>query len=110
MAATRNISIYKGDTYTHEISIRDSSNTAINISDRTYVAQIKRSSGASDSVISFTSTITDAANGVLQISLTSAQTSELQSGVYKYDLQETNGSNVLTLMTGNATITGDITR
>jgi transcriptional regulator of nitric oxide reductase len=110
MAATRNISIYRGDTYVHEIRIRDSANAVINISGRTYSAQIKRSSSSSNTVVSFTSTITDAANGVLQISLTTNQTANLRSGIYKYDLQEINGSNVLTLMTGNVTVAGDITR
>jgi hypothetical protein len=110
MAATRNISIYRGDTYVHEIRIRDSANAVINISGRVYSAQIRRSSSSSNTVVSFTSTITDASNGVLQISLTTNQTANLRSGMYKYDLQEINGSNVLTLMTGNVTVTGDITR
>ena len=109
MAAVRNISIYRGDTYLHEITIRDSSNASIDISDRTYSAQVRRTA-SSDVILTFTSTVTDAANGVLQISLTSSQTSSLDSGIYIYDLQETNSSNILTLMRGNVTVTGDITR
>lgn len=110
MAALRNISIYKGDTYTHEVSIKDSSNTAIDISGRTYLAQVRRTASSTDVVLTFTSTVTDAEGGVLQLSLTSDQTSNLQSGNYTYDLQETNGSNVLTLMYGSITVTGDVTR
>lgn len=109
MAATRNISIYRGDTYTHQVSIRDSSNVAIDITDRTYTSQIRRSP-SSDVILTFTSAITDASNGVVQISLTSTQTASLDTGIYIYDLQETNGSNILTLMRGNVTVTGDITR
>jgi len=110
MAAIRNISIYKGDTYTHEVTLKDASNAAIDITDRTYLAQIRRSASSADIVLTFTSTITNASGGVLQLSLTSAQTTNLQAGTYTYDLQETNGSNVLTLMYGSITVTGDVSR
>ena len=42
MAANRNIDIYKGDTYVHELRLKDSSNVAINISTRTYTGQIRK--------------------------------------------------------------------
>lgn len=109
MAANRDISIYRGDTYIHEIRINNSSNTPIDINNRSYDAQIRKTV-SSDVLISFTSTITDAANGVLQISLTANQTSNIKPGIYIYDLQEINNENVLTLLRGNVNVTGDITR
>lgn len=110
MAAIRNINIYKGDTYTHEVTINDSSNSAIDISGRTYTAQIRRAASSSSVTLSFTTTIVDAAAGQLQLSLTSTQTSTLQAGNYTYDLQETNGSTILTLMYGDVVVTGDVSR
>jgi hypothetical protein len=108
MAAERNISVYKGDTYTHSVTIKNSSNVAIDVSLRTYVAQIKESSAASASLLSFDIDDSNGANGVVVLSLTSNQTSTLKSGKYYYDLQETAGNVVTTLMYGNVSVTGDI--
>lgn len=108
MAARRNISIYKGDTYTHSVTVNDSSNTAIDLSSRTYIAQIKESSASSSAFLNFDVDDSDSANGVVVLSLTSSQTSTLKSGVYYFDLQETYGNIVTTLMYGNVAVTGDI--
>lgn len=108
MAARRNISIYKGDTYTHSLTIKNSSNTAIDVSLRTYIAQIKESAAASSAFLSFDVDNSNGANGVVVLSLTSNQTSTLKSGKYYYDVQETAGNVVTTLMFGDVTVTGDI--
>lgn len=108
MAASRDISIYQGDFYTHEARIRNSANTAINISGRTYSAQIKKSKGSDTVVASFTTAITNAANGILTFSMSSSNTANIPSGVYYYDLEEVNGSVVTTLMGGKVTVIGDI--
>jgi len=108
MAASRDISIYQGDSYTHEARIKNSSNTAINISGRTYTAQIKKSKGSDTVVASFTTAITNAANGILTFSMTSSNTANIASGIYYYDLEEVNGSITTTLMGGKVTVIGDI--
>jgi hypothetical protein len=38
------------------------------------------------------------------------QTANLAAGIYVYDFQEINTSVVTTLVTGNVTVTGDVTR
>jgi hypothetical protein len=108
MAAKRDISIYKGDTYTHSLTIKNSSNVAIDVSLRTYIAQIKESSAAESTLLSFDIDDSNGANGLVVLSLTSNQTSTLKSGKYYYDLQETAGNVVTTLMYGNVNVTGDI--
>lgn len=110
MAASRNISIYQGDTYVHQLSVRDSSNTAINITSRTYSGQIRKRRSSDDVTANFASEITDGANGVVIFSLTPEQTSDLKSGKYVYDFQEVNGLVVTTLVTGNVIVTGEVTR
>jgi hypothetical protein len=110
MAAERNISIYKGDTYTHEARIKNASNVAINISNRTYTAQIRKSKASQDIVENFTVNVTDAANGVLVFSLVASVTSNIQVGTYYYDLQEQNSGVVTTLMGGKVIISGEVTR
>jgi seryl-tRNA(Sec) selenium transferase len=107
MAAKREISIYQGDTYLHELRLRNSSNTAINITGRVYTAQLRKSK-SSETAVSFTTAITNAANGVLTFSLTPAQTSNIEAGSYIYDLQELNGSIVTTLISGTAIVSREV--
>jgi hypothetical protein len=110
MAATRDIDIYKGDTYAHELRLKDSSNAVINISTRSYTGQIRKKRNSDIVLLDFAASITNGANGVVVFSLTPVQTATLSAGVYVYDFQEVNASVVTTLVTGNVTVTGDVTR
>lgn len=110
MAAERNIRIYQGDTYMHEVRVRDNSNVAINISSRTYTGQIRKTRTSNVVIANFSTAITNAANGVFNFSLSSNITSNIQSGIYYYDIQETNGSVITTLLTGRAEVEGEVTR
>lgn len=109
MAAERNITIYQGDTYLHDITITDSSNAAIDITDRTYLAQMRPFPGSNTITANFTVQLVSPSNGQLRLSLSAQQTSNISTGVYSYDLQETNNNVVLTLMAGSATVLGQVT-
>jgi len=110
MAAERNISIYQGDTYTHDVTLTDSSNAAINISGRTYSGQIRPFASSSEVTATFNTEIISASDGQMRFSLTPSQSSSIAAGSYVYDLQETNGSTVLTIMSGSVTVTAEVTR
>ena len=110
MAATRDISIYQGDTYAHELRIKDSANANVNITSRTYTGQIRRKRNSDTISATFTSTLTNAANGIVVLSLTAASTANIASGTYVYDFQETNGATITTLITGSCTIVGEVSR
>jgi hypothetical protein len=110
MAAERNITIYQGDTYLHELRLRNSANANINISSRTYSGQVRKTSSSSNSIAVFTTAVTDGANGVVQFSIASSVTANIKSGVYYYDFQEVNGSFVTTLIAGKVSLQGEVTR
>jgi hypothetical protein len=110
MAAERDIEIYQGDTYVHQLSLKDSANAVINISSRTYSGQIRKRRSSSTITATFATEITDGANGVVAFSLAANITSNIASGSYVYDFQETNGAVVTTLLTGNVAVTGEVTR
>lgn len=110
MPATRNIEIYQGDTYAHQLTLKNNANAVINITSRTYSGQIRKRRSSETVSATFTAEVTDGANGVVVFSLTPAITANLRSGVYVYDFQEVNGAAVTTILTGNATITGEVTR
>lgn len=106
MAARRDINIYKGDTYTHSVTLQDSNTSAIDVSARTYVAQVKNSAASTEVIASFDIDTSDAANGVVVLTLSSTQTRGLKTGNYYYDLEETADSVVTTLMFGDAIVSG----
>ena len=110
MAGTRDIEIYQGDTYAHQLSLKNSSNAVINISTRSYAGQIRKKRSSDIITATFTTQITDGANGVVVFSLAPNITSNIASGSYVYDFQETNGSTVTTLITGNVAVTAEVTR
>lgn len=110
MAAERNIIIYQGDTYVHEVRLRDSANANINISTRSYSGQVRKTKTSDTVVATFTTQITDGPNGVMQFSLLPNVSSNIRSGVYYYDLQETNSTIVTTLIAGKASVQGEVTR
>ena len=110
MAAERNIDIYQGDTYVHQLSLKNSSNAVINISTRTYAGQVRKRRSSDTITATFTTEITDGANGVVVFSLTPNVTSSMASGSYVYDFQETNGATITTLITGSCIVVGEVSR
>jgi hypothetical protein len=110
MAASRDISIYQGDTYAHELRIKDSANANVNITSRTYTGQIRKKRNSDTINATFTSNITNAANGIVILSLTAAATANIASGTYVYDFQETNGATITTLITGSCIVVGEVSR
>ena len=110
MAATRDISIYQGDTYAHELRIKDSANANVNITSRTYTGQVRKKRNSDTIAATFTSTLTNAANGIVVLSLTAESTANIASGTYVYDFQETNGATITTLITGSCIVIGEVSR
>ena len=110
MAANRNITIYQGDTYAHELRIKNSANANVNITSRTYTGQIRKKRNSDTAAATFTSEITNGANGIVVMSLSAASTANIAAGTYVYDFQETNGATVTTLITGTVTVTGEVSR
>jgi hypothetical protein len=110
MAAERNIIIYQGDTYIHEVRLRNSSNANINVSNRDYTAQLRKTKTSDNTVAIFATEVVDGPNGIVRFTLLPEVTSNIKSGVYFYDFQEVNGTIVTTLLAGKATVQGEVTR
>jgi hypothetical protein len=110
MPAERNIDIYQGDTYVHQLALKSNANAVIDITSRSYSGQIRKKRSSETISATFASEITDGANGVVVFSLLANTTANLRAGVYVYDFQEINGSVVTTILTGNAVVTGEVTR
>ena len=112
MAAQRDIEIYQGDTYGHVITVTDDAvpPVATDVTGRTFAAQLKRYPGSDTVAATFAVDMTDAATGVVELSLTATQTAALAAGPYAWDVHMVTGSSVLTLFAGEAVVTAEVTR
>ena len=110
MSASVSLTIRIGDSKELDITFRDSAGEYINITGRTYVAQIRKTANDPNVITAFTCTIVNGAQGSLRCLLTSDQTSALKPGSAKWDLQETYGSIKNTIFKGTVTIEQDISR
>lgn len=108
MPAQKDIAIYSGDTYTHELRLTDDSEAAINITGREYSGVIKLSRASSDVVASFSIDLSNPSIGHVVFYLASNTTANLTQGTYYYDFQEENAGIVTTLLTGKAVVTGQV--
>lgn len=100
------------DSYAHEITFVDSNSAPLDVSNRTWAAQVRSdpsSSGSPDATFSVDTT--SAATGIIVLALTTTATAALQPGrAYRWDLQATVGSDVTTMVAGSVTVVQDVTR
>ena len=81
-----NLQIDTGVNFQHGFSLGDNdTGTYLNLNNYTVNSQMRKWAGSTRSV-SFASTVTDAEQGQLQISLGSTETTDIKPGRYMYDV------------------------
>jgi hypothetical protein len=109
MATKANIVIDQGSTYTTDLNLTDENSDALNLTGYSANSQIRKHFTSSNSV-TFSTSI-NATAGVITLSLTANQTSNLISGRYVYDIELTDASNsVSRIVEGIVTVTPQVTR
>lgn len=104
-----NLDLYRGDSYAHTLTFLDGDEDPIDLSGRDYLAQIRPHATSTEILATFTIDDANADTGVLVLHLDADETAALsRSGVW--DLQETIGEVVTTILAGTATVTLDVTR
>ncbi len=73
--AVHDITIQQGATFAKTLTLTDDNNAVINISNDTFRGQVRKHHSSTDTQATFTFTISDGSNGVVQWSLTDTQTS-----------------------------------
>lgn len=112
MAAYVELYVDQGTTFNNIINISDdTTNTPVNISGYTITSQMRRSYYSANASANITCSITDAANGEVTLSMTSANTSNIKAGRYLFDVEtrDTYGT-VSRILEGIISITPQITR
>ena len=95
--------------FSTEISLKDVYAQPINLSQYTVNSQMRKSY-YSTTAITFTSTVVDAVQGTLKISLSATQTANVSPGRYVYDVTITTNSVVTRVIEGIVTVLPSVTR
>lgn len=106
----QDLTFVRGDTETVQVTMTSDGSTPVDITGRTYAAQLRTNPDIAGISISATCAVTDAVNGVMQAVFSATSTSTLTPGYYYWDLQETNGTIVTTVLSGQVTVLADVTR
>ena len=106
-----NIVIERGFDFDTTFQLEDTTtNNLLNLSGYTMDAQLRKTYSSSTSV-SFASTITEASEGRIQISLASTVTTDLKPGRYVYDVKLTTTNGIITkAVEGAALVRAGVTR
>jgi hypothetical protein len=102
-----NVTAVRGDAVTIPVTIQENG-VAINLTGRTFAAQVRRSNDA-EIVVELLIDTTNAATGQLVLSTTAVITAAML-GEYVWDLQQTIGSATRTLLAGAWFVRADVTR
>lgn len=112
MAAYIELYMDQGATFNNSVTlVNDSTNTAINVASYTIRSQMRRSHWSANATANLVCTVADAANGIITVGLAAANTSNIRSGRYVFDLEIQDSSNTVTrLLEGIITVTPEVSR
>jgi hypothetical protein len=110
MSGALDLTIEQGATFTRTITIKDSSNAAINISGDTFAGQVRKRHQSATAEASFSFDLTNPTGGQLVASISATNTNAMTPGDFVYDIEWTNGSTVTRLLEGQATVTPQVTK
>ena len=92
MAVLSNLSIDQGSDFSAEVIVEDSSGDVANLTGYTGAGQIRKTY-TSSTAVAFGVTVTNAAQGLLTLTLTNAVTNAMKAGRFVYDVEITKTSN-----------------
>ena len=112
MAAIANLTIDQGATFSSDVTVKDSNDNAFNLTGYTASAKMAKGFQSTKTRTAITCTVAaDATTGVITLSLTADQTSDLEDGRYVYDLEilQTSSSTVTRVIEGIITVRPQVT-
>ena len=104
------LTIRTGDTETVSVAMQNAAGSAINITGRTYQAQIRDIAASTAVLATFTCTVTNGTAGTFACTLGTATTAALSPQTAVWDCSENNSGVVTTLLAGQVFIVQDVTR
>ena len=83
------LTIDQGTTFETSINLTNDDGSAINLTNYTFLSQIRKSYYSTNPTANITVSITSAATGNVTLSITAANTANIRAGRYLYDLKMT---------------------
>lgn len=109
MATYAELTIEQGATFTSTVTVYDGEDNIFDLTGYTPSAQLRKSYYTT-AASNLTVQVSDAANGIIAVSMTAANTALLIPGRYVYDLIMDNASVRLRVVEGIATVFPSVTR
>jgi hypothetical protein len=108
--ADQDLILTRGDTETLVVTITTDGSTAVDITGRTYKAQIRSTQDSTTIKASFTCVVTSGGSGQVTCTLSATSSAALSAGLYFWDLEENASGVISTILSGNVTVLADVTR
>lgn len=109
MASKANLVIDQGSTFSTDLTMTDENGDGLYLVGYVANAQIRKWYTSSNAAATFTATI-NTVSGVVTLSLTANQTSNLVAGRYVYDVELTESGIISRIVEGIVTVTPQVTR
>lgn len=110
MATINNLYIDQGTTFSVTLQVFEGSTAPLDITGYTGNAQIRKHYDSQTVAASFTTTVSDPANGKITLALTAGETANLKQGRYVYDVEIKSGAFVYRAAEGIVTVYPQVTR
>ena len=109
-AGKHNFTLEQGSTFNREITVQEN-NQALNLTGYSARMQMRSTHDSSTIALTFTASVSNAAQGKIQLSASATNTAAVEEGMYVYDLEiESGSSGVTRLLEGQVTVTPEVTR
>lgn len=108
MATKANLVIDQGSTFSVDLDLTDENGDVINLQGYTATSQMRRWYTSTTSY-PFTTSV-NAAAGIISLSMTSTQTSDITAGRYVYDVEISLDNVISRVIEGIVTVTPNVTR
>jgi hypothetical protein len=109
MAAKANIVIDQGTTFQTQLNLSDDNGLPVNLTGYTVESQLRKWY-TSNNAVNFDSSVQDANNGIIELTLTANATANLVYGRYVYDVVTIDHSGIVTrVIEGIVTVTPEVT-
>jgi hypothetical protein len=104
------IQIEAGATFSTEVTVNDANGFSKDLSDYEVRSQLRKSY-YSTTAINFEINVTDPLNGIIEMNISAANTSNIRAGRYVYDVEIEDSEGIVTrIFEGIATVLPNVTR
>jgi len=111
-AGTYNFTLEQGTTFVRSLTLQENG-SAMNLTGYSVASQMRSTHDSSTVVGTFACSLSNATGGIIQMGMASGVTTNIEEGIYVYDVEITSssgGGTVKRILQGTVTVTPEVTR